>query len=119
MPSKQLELYPAIAGLKYDQDKSRMDLLDTSFLLGVADVLTFGAKKYAAHNWRKGIAQSRLIGAAYRHLSAYNNGEDNDPESNINHLYHAACCLMFATWMLKNKPELDDRYASNTQVHNS
>lgn len=117
MPS-QGELFPTTVGLKYDADKPRMDLLDTSFLLGVSDVLTFGAKKYAAHNWREGISQSRLIGAAFRHISAYNNGTDCDPESGINHLYHAACCLMFASWMLKHKPELDDRWHTTHMYHN-
>ena len=87
-----------------------MVLLDADFLEGVANVLTFGAEKYAPHNWRGGIQQSRLIAAAYRHLGAFNKGEDLDPESGINHLLHASCCLMFAHWMIKNRPDLDDRY---------
>lgn len=97
-------------GLKYDSEKPRMDLLDADFLEGVAQVLTFGAKKYAAHNWRGGIHISRLLAGCYRHIGAFNRGEDTDPESGILHLHHAACCLMFASWILAHKPELDDRY---------
>ena len=97
-------------GRKDDSEKPRMDLLDNYFLTGVARVLTFGAKKYAAHNWRKGISVSRLVAAAYRHLGAFNSGEDFDEESKIEHLFHAGCCIMFAAWTLKFKPELDDRY---------
>jgi hypothetical protein len=99
-----------IEGTKHDQGKARMSLLDTSWLLGVAEVLTFGEKKYAAHNWRKGISVSRLLDAHARHMAAFNDGEDLDPESGKGHLYHASCCLMFASWMIKNRPDLDDRW---------
>lgn len=97
-------------GLKYDQEKPRMDLLDPEFLEGVARVLTFGARKYAVQNWRNGISTSRNIAAALRHISAFNRGEDIDPESGYSHLYHAACCLMFTAWTVNHKPEFDDRY---------
>lgn len=100
-------------GLKFDGDKPRMDLLDNSFLEGVASVLTFGANKYAAHNWRGGISSSRLIAAAYRHLGAINDGQDIDEESGLSHSYHLGCCIMFLSWMLKNKPELDDRWKNS------
>jgi hypothetical protein len=101
-------------GLKYDAEKPRMDLLDADFLEGVAEVLTFGAKKYAAHNWRGGISVSRLIASSYRHLGAINRGEDTDGESNLPHVYHLACCIMFLSDMLKNRPDLDDRYKGKT-----
>jgi len=102
-------------GIKHDQGKARMSLLDSSWLLGVAEVLTFGEKKYAANNWRKGISVSRLMDAAARHQAAFNDGEDLDPESGKGHLYHASCCLMFASWMIKNRPDLDDRYKSSSK----
>jgi hypothetical protein len=97
-------------GTKHDSGKARMSLLDSSWLLGVAEVLGFGEKKYAAHNWRKGLSVSRLMDAAARHQAAFNDGEDLDPESGKSHLYHASCCLMFASWMIKNRPDLDDRF---------
>ena len=97
-------------GLKYDASKPRMDLLDSEFLEDVARVLTFGAIKYDAHNWRNGIRSSRLIAAAYRHLGAINRGEDIDPESGLTHNAHLGCCIMFLGWTLKHKPEFDDRW---------
>lgn len=97
-------------GLKYDSTKPRMDLIDPAFLEDLANVLTFGAKKYTAHNWRNGIHTSRLIAAAYRHLGAINKGEDLDPESNLPHAAHLGCCVMFLHWILANKPEFDDRW---------
>jgi hypothetical protein len=104
------DILKAPTGIKHDSGKARMSLLDSSWLLGVAEVLGFGEKKYAAHNWRKGLSVSRLMDAAARHQAAFNDGEDLDPESGKSHLYHASCCLMFASWMIKNRPDLDDRY---------
>lgn len=97
-------------GTKFDNDKPPMALLDPAFLEGVARVLGFGANKYAAHNWRNGIAYSRLISAAYRHLGAINSGEDIDPESGLSHAYHLGCCTMFLASMMQTRPELDDRW---------
>jgi hypothetical protein len=97
-------------GNKYDTGKPPMALLDAPFLEGVASVLGFGANKYAAHNWRNGIAYSRLVSAAYRHLGAINAGEDIDPESGLSHAYHLGCCTMFLASMMHTRPDLDDRW---------
>lgn len=96
--------------MKFDTEKPRMELLDPEFLEEFAKVMTFGAQKYAAHNWRKGLSASRLIGAAMRHLTAILRGEDIDPESGYSHTAHVACCVQFLYWTLKHKPETDDRY---------
>jgi len=97
-------------GIKHDREKVQVELLSPLWLTGVGQVLTFGARKYAAHNWRKGIARSRLLGACLRHLFAYLGGEDRDPETGLLHLYHASCCLMFAAELHETRPDLDDRY---------
>ena len=108
----KIETWPVDSpkGLKYDGEKPRMDLLDSGYLEDVAKVLTFGAKKYSDHNWREGINYSRLIAASYRHLGAINRGEDTDPESGLPHTAHLGCCVQFLNWMMKTKPELDDRW---------
>ena len=97
-------------GTKHDQEKSRVDLLDAEFLEGVGQVLAFGAKKYAVHNWRKGISLSRLCGGAMRHLLAILRGEDTDPESGLPHVHHLGCCVMFISWTLVHHPDFDDRF---------
>jgi len=101
---------PLSTGLKYDDDKPRTDLLDPQALEGLARVLSFGATKYAAHNWRGGISYSRLIGAALRHIFAILKGEDIDPESGLPHVDHLGCCWMFLSNMMKTRPDLDDRW---------
>lgn len=95
---------------KNDAGKPRMELLDPGFLEGVSQVLTFGANKYAAHNWRNGLSPTRTIGAALRHIFAWLGGESLDRETGLNHLLHAGCELMFTWWTVTHKPELDDRY---------
>lgn len=101
------------AALKFDTDKLPLNLLSTEAMNQTAAVLKFGAQKYAEHNWRKGFAWSRPLAAAMRHLTAFNDGEDRDPESGLSHLAHAACCIMFLLEFEKTHPQLDDRYKPN------
>ncbi len=109
-PSAAKPLANKGSGSKYDDNKEPLAYLSRIWLLGVAKVLAFGAKKYAAHNWRNGHERSRLISAALRHILAYNEGEDLDPESGLNHLDHASCCIMFAREGHDRHTELDDRW---------
>lgn len=98
------------SALKFDNDKLPVNLLSTEALNKIAAVLKFGADKYHAHNWRNGFAWSRPLAAAMRHIMAFNDGEDKDPESGLSHLAHAACCIMFLLEFEKTHPHLDDRY---------
>jgi Domain of unknown function (DUF5664) len=97
-------------GIKHDQDKIQTELLSPIAMMEIAKVMTYGAKKYSAHNWRGGIAWSRVLGAALRHLLSFLNGEDKDPETGLSHLSHCACCLMFLIEYEVTHKELDDRY---------
>lgn len=98
------------AGLKNDQEKPRMDLVPAGATTEIAKVFTFGAKKYAEHNWRNGFKYSRLIAALERHIAAFKENEDMDPESGLYHMGHAGCCvMMLLEHQLKGYGE-DDRY---------
>jgi hypothetical protein len=101
---------PTGTALKFDGGKLPLHLLSTEAMNQTAAVLAFGAQKYAAHNWRKGFVWSRPLSAAMRHITAFNAGEDKDPESGLSHLAHAACCIMFLLEFEKTHKELDDRY---------
>jgi hypothetical protein len=81
--------------VKYDEEKVRFELLSTLAIQELAKVLTFGAKKYTSHNWRRGFTYSRLLGASLRHIFAFMRCEDCDIETGLSHLAHAMCCLMF------------------------
>lgn len=85
--------------VKADGGKPRADLLPPLAVLRVADVLGFGALKYAPGNWAKADSRDRYVAAALRHLLAYQAGEDADRESGLPHLAHAACSVLFALEM--------------------
>lgn len=96
-------------GTKHDGNKPRMDLLDPQFLMGIAQVLGFGAKKYGDYNWQKGFDHSRLYAAIQRHLNKYWKGQNEDEESGMHELLHAACGLMMLYWHSQNLSDRDDR----------
>lgn len=86
-----------------------MDLLPVEAKRGLAAVLAHGAEKYGAHNWRKGMAWSRLIAAAHRHLDAFTNGEDVDEEG-IAHIDCLQACAAFLSTYQKLALGDDDRW---------
>lgn len=96
-------------GLHHDHGKTRLELVDSWWIEQVGHVLAFGAKKYDDHNWTRGIAYTKLVGSALRHIFAFLRREDLDPKSGLPHLAHASCCLMMLAGMTRRHPELDDR----------
>jgi hypothetical protein len=96
--------------IKRDQGKPPMSLIPTCAQVAEAEVLGFGAKKYASHNWRQGFAWSRLLDAAMRHLTAFIDGEDNDPETGLSHIAHLRCETGFLLEHIKYGLGTDDRY---------
>lgn len=94
-----------MAGIKHDRGKPRVDLVPPRAILEVAKVLTDGVEEYGEHNWRQGIAYSRLYAAIQRHLLAFWKSEDVDG-SGHRALAHACTDIM----MLMEMPEeWDDR----------
>jgi len=80
---------------KLDLGKLRYDLVPPSVIEDIAKVLTFGAAKYSANNWKQVDDPARYLAALYRHLEAWRAGEITDPESGLSHLAHAACNIAF------------------------
>jgi len=80
-------------GTKHDQGKPDLSLVPFSAQCVEAKVFQFGAGKYGRDNFKAGMESHRLVAAAMRHIGAYWEGEDLDPESGLSHLGHARCCL--------------------------
>lgn len=97
------------AGVKFDDGKVRMDLLPPEAVYAVADILTIGAKKYAARNWEMGMDWSRPFAGCMRHLWAWWRGENTDPDTGRSHLWHAACNIFFLIAYEARKVGKDDR----------
>ena len=101
---------------KQDHGKPAMHLLPGKPLQEIAKVLTFGAKKYSAHNWRPGTEWSRYYSAMQRHLTDWNDNAGADPETGLSHLAHAGCCLLFLLEYELKGVGNDDRYKETTKT---
>ena len=82
-----------MSGRKDDQLKPDLSLVPLSALVEEARGFQYGAQKYGRNNYRGGLESHRLVAACLRHLLAWEQGEDLDPESGVSHLGHARCCL--------------------------
>jgi len=87
--------------MKFDNKKSNLAILfDTAKALNkVADVMSYGAIKYDRKNWNKCDDKERYISASLRHISEYLQDNMIDDESNIEHLAHSICSLLFVLEM--------------------
>lgn len=66
---------------------------ETARIMGAMGLLD-GMLKYGRANWRKaGIRASIYYDACNRHLDAWFEGEDVDPDSGLPHLAHAIACI--------------------------
>lgn len=114
----------ATGGLRYDKGKVKLGLISAIAQNGLGKVLTYGAKKYHDHNWRKGMDWSRCIDSLTRHWNKFLQGEDYDYDPSCEgcqteyckdhswelHIDCIQCNSMFLSEYYTTHPELDDRY---------
>lgn len=75
-------------------DKLPLHLFPMTAVVGGSLGLLDGMLKYGRSNWRQaGVRVSIYVDALERHLTAYMEGEDVDPDSGLPHLFHAIACL--------------------------
>jgi hypothetical protein len=82
---------------KHGMQKVQLGLVPATAMESIARVLECGAAKYGAYNWRdSGIRCTTYVDAILRHLNAWRDGEDLDPESGVSHIAHiaASCCIL-------------------------
>lgn len=114
-------------GLRYDEGKILHELIPAHAMNELAKVYSMGAKKYAPHNWRKGMQWSRVIASLKRHLNAIERGEDydgipgeeKDGHSGMLHAAHVAWNAITLLEYYKIYPQGDDRqheYLSRNKV---
>lgn len=83
-------------GEKHDENKLVLSLIPPKAIIGLGEVLTFGAQKYPFENWKHvPDAQRRYKDALLRHYYAYELGEKLDPESGLSHLKHMLSNIAF------------------------
>lgn len=96
-------------GVRFNEGKTRHDLVPAFAQEQYAQVLTKGALKYAERNWEKGMPWSKILASLERHLYAIKRGEDYDPETGLLHSAHVMCNAAFLTEYYKIYPQGDDR----------
>ena len=88
--------------IKYDNGKVRYDLVDPVFYRGLAQVMTYGAKKYQAYNWIKPIDDiGRLWASLQRHIEEMRFGNYIDDESKLRHAWHAGANIQFLDYHMR------------------
>jgi hypothetical protein len=96
-------------GVKFDAGKTSFALIPWVAVKAVAQVLNYGAKKYAPRNWELGMDWSRPYDGAVRHLTAWWEGEDKDPDTGMSHLWHCATNIFFLIAYEDRRVGNDDR----------
>lgn len=91
--------------MRFNNGKPDYSLLPLSTLKEVVRVLEYGAGKYERNNWLKPTNWEVSFACLMRHMSAWQAGEDNDPESGRSHLAHAACNILQMLHQLQHHPE--------------
>lgn len=80
---------------KADKGKLPISLVPMEIIRNIAAIRKYGEEKYhAPNNWVL-VDKQRYIDAMWRHLLAYQEGEELDEESGLPHLWHAACNMAF------------------------
>ena len=104
-------------GMRFNSNKPKWSLVPQSALIPMVKVLEFGAIKYKPDNWKKGLSVVEMCESMKRHLDAFMEGENNDPESGLSHIGHLQSNAMFLAWMMENRPDMDDRNKTNYKLN--
>lgn len=96
-------------GKRFNNGKTRHDLIPAFAQEQYARVLSRGAEKYDDRNWESGMSWSTVMASMKRHIIAFEQGEDFDPETEALHMAHVMCNAAFITEYYKIYPQGDDR----------
>lgn len=104
---KSADLSKNIQCAKADKGKLPISLVPMTIIKDIAAIRKYGEEKYhAPNNWVL-VDKQRYVDAMWRHLIAYQEGEEYDKESGLPHLWHAACNMAFILEM--ESPDWDVR----------
>jgi hypothetical protein len=107
--SQLLDIMYALEKWQEGEYKPLDKVLSFNCLEGACRVFAYGAGKYAAWNWAKGMAWSVPLGCALRHMQAVLDGEFIDDESGLPHIDHVFSNLVMLDYFETHYPEGDDR----------
>jgi hypothetical protein len=103
------ELAASPTGVRFNNNKLKWGLVDYKAIEPLVEVLMFGAEKYDAHNWKKGLDKTEILESMQRHLVQLMSGELDDQESGLPHIGHIMCnAMFFSHFILKDKQDEKD-----------
>jgi hypothetical protein len=80
---------------EFGAEKVALHVVPCNILMDLALGMAEGSCKYGSHNYREmGVRASIYFDAAMRHLMAWWEGEDIDPDSGLNHVVKAMTSLV-------------------------
>lgn len=107
---KEVRVVDEKTGGEKGQKLCQLGAVDPLALIEVGKIAGYGGVKYERYNFAKGYKWSLGYDALQRHLMAFWGGENNDPESGLPHMAHAAWhCLALVTFSLRGRGT-DDRF---------
>ncbi len=101
---------PANPKQAYGDKKVPLQNIPPVALVYLGMALKEGARKYGAYNWRENdVEVMTYLGATMRHVAAYLDGENIDPESGNPHLAHALASLAILVDAVECGVAIDNR----------
>lgn len=99
-------------GIRKTENKLRWRNFPRFLVRPLIQVAHFGESKYATFNFLKGQTVLNCLDSIDRHLDSFTDPTqpDEDIESKVTHLGHVAWNALVAAYMIKYRPELDDRW---------
>ncbi len=90
--------------------KSPLSTVPSQVLYEIGLAMLEGALKYGKFNYRvSGVRYSVYYDATMRHLNAFNEGQDIDPDSGVSHITKAIASLVVLRDAMLNDKWTDDR----------
>ena len=120
---QELRMMDPETGGQKGQKLRRYDLLPVTALDAAAEHFGRGAAKYEDRNWERGYNWSLSYGALLRHLTAWWNGEDMDPDPEMAGSHHLDAVLFHAmvlrTFATRNTDKDDRPHGNSSGTHSS
>lgn len=103
-----------LGSLRKNCGKTDISHLPPSFIKDLAEVFSKNSHKYPKWNYAKGQLYTTAYDSLMRHILAFMDGEDKDPEDGCSHIMKAAANILILycskEFHVENNPELDDRF---------
>jgi len=102
MAPKECPTKPVADRLNVGKPKLSLVLEAGRALEGAAEVLEYGMGKYSRGNWKLGLPATEIIDSLSRHMKAFMDGQDLDPESGCLHVDHILVNALFLSDQMRS-----------------